>query len=204
MPILYNRKKDIFPPDAVYVGRPTKWGNPFKTSVTGSREVSISSFEEYLSTRPDLISDAMTELRGKDLVCHCSPKRCHADILLAIANMEIPGKRTIVAGSRSCNDYKSVKTAIESCGWDISSIVSGAAKGVDLLGERYARENAYRIERYPADWSKHGRRAGFMRNEIMGNNADALVAIWDGISSGTRHMIEYAQSKGLLTYVYYI
>ena len=76
-------------------------------------------------------------------------------------------------------------------------IVSGGCSGADLLGERYAKENGYSIDRYPAEWQKYGRKAGIMRNAVMADNADALIAYWDGISRGTKNMIDEARKKGL-------
>lgn len=204
MPVLYNRKTDIYPEDAVYIGRPSKWGNPFKARSQNDRDDVIDKYEEMLRSSPDLVFDIMNELKGKDLVCHCAPKRCHGDIILAIANLDVPGYRTIVAGSRSCGDYDIVASAINNCGWDISCIISGSAKGVDTIGEEYARANLIRVERFPAQWDTHGRKAGFIRNIQMAENAEALIAVWDGISSGTQHMIEYAKNKGLKVYIHHV
>ena len=71
------------------------------------------------------------------------------------------------------------------------------ARGADRLGERYAKERGYKVIYFPADWDIDGRSAGFKRNVKMAEYADALVAFWDGKSSGTKHMIETAQGKGL-------
>ena len=109
-----------------------------------------------------------------------------------------------MAGSRSCGDYDIVASAINNCGWDISCIISGGAKGVDTIGEEYARANLIRVERFPAQWDTHGRKAGFIRNIQMAENAEALIAVWDGISSGTQHMIEYAKNKGLKVYIHHV
>jgi len=76
-------------------------------------------------------------------------------------------------------------------------VVSGTAKGADRLGERFARERGYRIERFPADWNRDGYAAGPVRNAQMAENADALIAFWDGQSRGTKNMIENARRKGL-------
>ena len=78
-------------------------------------------------------------------------------------------------------------------------IVSGAAKGADQMGEHYAKVYNYEVERYPADWTKFGKRAGYLRNQEMAMNADALVALWDGHSRGTQHMIKLATEHGLPT-----
>ena len=78
-------------------------------------------------------------------------------------------------------------------------IVSGTARGADLLGEQYAKSRSFQVERYPADWDQFGKRAGYLRNEEMAQNADALVALWDGQSRGTKHMIDIAGRHSLPT-----
>jgi hypothetical protein len=87
-------KKGSPPEDAVYVGRPSKWGNPFTHIPSGtlakfvvsSRKEAIQKYREWLMDQPELVQAAKRELRGKDLVCHCAPKACHADVLLEVAN----------------------------------------------------------------------------------------------------------------------
>ena len=59
-------------------------------------------------------------------------------------------------------------------------------------------------EKYPADWDKYGKSAGYRRNEQMADNADSLIALWDGRSRGTKHMIDIAHRKGLKVYVHLI
>ncbi len=114
--------------------------------------------------------------------------------------------RVIVAGSRGVTDFRVVHTAILSARvrwavhWPIT-VVSGGARGVDQLGERWARETGSQCIRYPADWDKHGRAAGMIRNEEMAKNAEALIAVWDGKSRGTANMILQAHRHKLLVYV---
>jgi hypothetical protein len=83
-------------------------------------------------------------------------------------------------------------------------IVSGHAKGVDRLGERYAEEMGYGLRMFVPNWDKLGRKAGIIRNEEMGKYGDALVAFWDGKSRGTKHMIDYARRKSLIVEVHTI
>ena len=92
-PRVLNRKHDFIPADAVYVGRPSKWGNPFShvegtlaQFLTDSRQESILNYRDWIQSQPILLEQAKKELRGKDLVCWCSPEDCHAEILLEIAN----------------------------------------------------------------------------------------------------------------------
>jgi len=109
--------------------------------------------------------------------------------------------RTIIAGSRSCYDYAALCYAVAHCGWPVSAVLSGGARGVDALGERWAKANGVHLERYPADWNRYGKAAGCIRNEEMAQHADALVALWDGSSRGTKHMIETAYRGGLKCHV---
>jgi hypothetical protein len=109
--------------------------------------------------------------------------------------------RTIIAGSRSCYDYDALCHAMTTCGWLPTVVLSGAARGVDTLGERWARQAGVALERYPAAWSRYGKPAGHIRNEEMAERADGLVALWDGASRGTRHMIETAYRRGLHCHV---
>lgn len=85
MPKIYNRNDDHVPPHAVYVGRGSPFGNPFKI-VGGRRDKAIIKFSEWLSEQPDLIAKVRKELKGKDLVCYCAPAFCHAEILMEVAN----------------------------------------------------------------------------------------------------------------------
>ncbi len=72
----------------VYIGRPSKWGNPFVVGKDGARDEVIELYKEWLKTQPKLIAAAKVELRGKTLGCWCSPKPCHGDVLMQIANEE--------------------------------------------------------------------------------------------------------------------
>lgn len=97
--------------------------------------------------------------------------------------------KTIIAGSRNINDYKSVKRIIECSDFDMIEIVSGKARGIDSLGERYANDNELPVQEFPADWDGFKNRAGPIRNGHMANYADRLIAIWDGESVGTLDMV---------------
>jgi hypothetical protein len=95
MPKVWNRRDAGIPADAVYVGRPTKWGNPFKIgdrSPLGEKHPVLDRagvirwYRGWFASNSDLVEAAKRELRGKDLVCWCAPLPCHADVLLEIAN----------------------------------------------------------------------------------------------------------------------
>ena len=117
----------------------------------------------------------------------------------------------IVAGSRSITSYQEVCTAIESSFYTVDCLISGGARGVDTLGEQWARAHNVPVRRFPANWKKHGKAAGFIRNEEMVDYAIehasewggcAVVAAWDGESHGTEHTIRYAKSKQVPVFVY--
>ena len=77
------------PPNTVYVGRPTKWGNTFLVGPY-ERQDAIALFRKWLEAHPELVEDARRELRVKDLACWCPlDQPCHADVLLEIANEEV-------------------------------------------------------------------------------------------------------------------
>ena len=83
-----NRRIPSTATNLAYVGRPTKWGNPFKTPPM-PRTHAINAYREWMKTSKRgmyLSSLAKSELKGKDLVCWCAPQPCHADVLIEIAN----------------------------------------------------------------------------------------------------------------------
>lgn len=109
--------------------------------------------------------------------------------------------RVIVAGGRDFNNYALLRDkldyALRNKVSEGITIVSGAAKGADILGEKYAKERGYEIDSHPAKWDEFGKSAGYIRNKEMAQNADALMAFWDGKSRGTKHMIDLANKQGL-------
>lgn len=124
--------------------------------------------------------------------------------------------KTIIAGSRSITDYLIVKDVIQSAPFTISEVVSGRAPGVDELGEQWANENNVPIQPFPADWDnldapgavikenrwgkKYNARAGHDRNKKMAQYAQALIAIWDGKSPGTKDMMALAMVYKLIVF----
>ena len=105
--------------------------------------------------------------------------------------------RTIVAGSRECHHYHIVCQAIEEAGWQITTVISGCARGVDTFGEQYAAEHGIPVERHPADWEHLGRAAGPIRNHEMAQCAEALIAVLYPGSRGTENMIKQAREAGI-------
>lgn len=106
--------------------------------------------------------------------------------------------KVAVVGSRGFDDYGRLKAVLD--GFNVTTIVSGGAKGADLLGERYADENNLEKLIFLPDWGTHGRAAGFVRNQDIIDNADMVVACWDGKSRGTRDSMKktHQQKKNLM------
>lgn len=125
--------------------------------------------------------------------------------------------KVIVAGPRDFNDYDKVAEAISASEFEITEVVSGNAKGVDQLGEMWARQNKKPVKLFPADWNnlkqpgakikvnswnkQYNANAGFFRNKQMAEYADALIAIETG-TPGTGHMIKMAKEAELEVFIY--
>lgn len=113
--------------------------------------------------------------------------------------------KTIIAGSRDITAFEILDQVMGYAyqeGIIVTEVVSGGARGVDQLGEQWAKKMNQPLKIFPADWKTHGKVAGFIRNGEMAKYADALVAIWDGESKGTKHMITTAAKEGLKLFVY--
>ena len=100
-----------------------------------------------------------------------------------------------IIGSRSFNDYDKLKNEVDKIE-NITTIISGGAKGADTLAEKYAFEKNIPIKIFPANWSKFGKRAGIIRNKEIIDNCDKVIAFWDGESRGTTNSITVAKNKG--------
>ena len=113
--------------------------------------------------------------------------------------------RCIIAGGRTATREQTF-SAIALCPFtpEITRVVSGTARGADTFGEAWAAAHGVEVVRFPADWSRHGKAAGMLRNKQMAENADALIAVWDGQSRGTRNMIDEATKRGLRVFVHRI
>lgn len=109
--------------------------------------------------------------------------------------------KVIVAGSRNFSNYETVVNAIIDSGFAVTEIVSGCAKGVDFVGECIGELVGIPVKKFPANWHAYKKAAGPIRNEQMGNYADALVAIRLNGSKGTTHMINYMLALGKPVFV---
>lgn len=128
--------------------------------------------------------------------------------------------KVVIAGPRDFHDYdvlvRAIEAFIEEHG-EITEVVSGAAKGVDTMGEKWAKENSIPIQQFPADWNnlkqegaviktnkwkkKYNANAGFFRNGLMAKYGDALIAIDMG-TAGTGNMKKVMKNEGKLVFSY--
>ena len=108
--------------------------------------------------------------------------------------------RVIVAGSRGFNNRQLAFFTLDALyakypeQWEV---VSGTARGADLIGEEWARLRQIDIKRMPAKWDQYGRSAGYRRNVEMAEYATHCLVFWDGVSRGTKHMIDIAREHSL-------
>lgn len=132
--------------------------------------------------------------------------------------------KIIIAGSRSITDYNLLKQVMvkSNAFAKVTEIVSGGAKGVDALGERWAKEHKVKLTVMKARWNDldvpgavifvrpgkeegwYNSKAGIQRNEEMGRYADAAVILWDGVSTGTAHMLNFMKKLGKKVYVHVV
>lgn len=110
--------------------------------------------------------------------------------------------RTIIAGSRTGVGIEDVEAAIRTCPFLITTVLCGMARGADMCGLLVAKKRGWKVEEYPANWDKYGMKAGHIRNNVMAERAEALIAVWDGMSKGTAHMIAAAEKAGLLVHLH--
>jgi hypothetical protein len=114
--------------------------------------------------------------------------------------------KVIIAGGRNIENYDILLEAIEESKFEITHVISGGANGVDTMAVEWAKEQEIPWTVFPAKWKKYralGRvkEAGHIRNRVMAENGEALIAIWDGQSTGTANMIENAERRKLPIYI---
>lgn len=107
----------------------------------------------------------------------------------------------LVCGSRSWADAAAIRIRLASIGYaqrgDVT-ILHGDARGADRMAARIARDLGMYVKTYPADWQKHGKRAGFLRNiTMLDQEPDLVLAFHDGQSRGTQHTIDQARKRGI-------
>lgn len=192
------------------------------TTKVDTVEQAVSQYKEWLlDTIPKSITvrDALNHIYFKaleapvHLACWCKDETkplasdhiCHADVIRDVIQSKYEESlskpksiKVIIAGGRDFIDFQLLESVLlNHCDNDnLYSLVLGGAKGADYLGLKFAHDYNVHYQMFLADWDNHGKRAGFLRNEQMGNHADELIAFWDGESRGTKHMIDYMTNLG--------
>lgn len=112
-----------------------------------------------------------------------------------------------IIGSRNFNSYELFKLTMKNLfpggGFNITTVVSGGAKGADSLGKRWATENNIPYVEYLPDWNQFGKAAGMIRNTDIVKAADVILAFWDGESRGTAGAINIARKHNKTTFIIY-
>ena len=107
----------------------------------------------------------------------------------------------IIAGGRDFSNRAILEKVCNSF-TDIDTVISGCAQGADTIGAEWAAKKGITLQTFPAYWDVYGKSAGFIRNAEMGEEADALIAFWNGKSKGTAHMIKTMKRNNKPYWVY--
>ena len=171
----------------------------------------VDRFKAFAASRPDLVFQVTKVgcgLAGLDetLVAAMfsdAPQNCLLPGMWRGSLGRDVSPAIIVAGSRSFSDRDTMFSKLDNILSRLASpvIISGGAQGADSMGEEYAKARGLSVERFPARWKlpdgSTNKSAGFERNTLMAWRGTHLVAFWDGVSNGTRHMIDTAKKEGL-------
>lgn len=105
--------------------------------------------------------------------------------------------KVLVCGSRHFNDYKLLKETLD--GFDITEVIEGEARGADTLARNYAEERKIHVRPFPADWNRHGKAAGPIRNKqmLVEGQPELVIAFRGPNSRGTQNMITQSRKAGL-------
>ncbi len=198
---LYKNEYDV------YIGRAGHerdgyFGNPYHEL---SRTENVQLYREHFHKRLKQdrgFAKRVEELRGKRLGCFCKPQPCHGDVIVEYVNNlpEVKPVRLAVIGSRTFNEYRFLEITLD---WfSISKIISGGAKGADLLATKYAANRNIPTKVFPAEWDKYGKSAGYKRNVLIVEACDELVAFWDTKSRGTKHSLDIAKEQNKPVHIF--
>lgn len=114
-------------------------------------------------------------------------------------------RNIVIAGSRSLqNNYKAISvldTFFKKYKPSEFTAVSGMARGIDIMARDKAIENGFTVLEYPADWERYGKSAGYIRNAEMTKISHCSLILWDGVSRGTKHMIDLCEKEGVATHL---
>lgn len=117
-----------------------------------------------------------------------------------------PTVKVIIAGGRDYENYNELECVVDHMLEKLMNthdivIISGGARGADAMAMRYANHRGFELVVMPADWDTHGKSAGYKRNVQMAEAATHLIAFWDSVSRGTKHMIDVAHSMKIKVHV---
>ena len=106
-------------------------------------------------------------------------------------------KKIMISGSRTINDESLISEKLNSALAEYPDmiLISGGARGVDSIGEAWAKSHNVQIQQYKPDWKRYGRGAGIVRNKSMVETADLVIIFWDGISKGTKSVIDFCKKR---------
>lgn len=109
--------------------------------------------------------------------------------------------RVIIAGTRHFDDYSFLEKKCDHFLQNVENIeiVCGECQGPDLLGKKYAKARGFGVKSFYPDWKEHGKKAGILRNQAMGDYANYAILFWDGVSLGTANMVWEASRRFLVT-----
>ena len=107
-----------------------------------------------------------------------------------------------VIGSRTFLDYAGLCGVLDPQKKYITQIISGGAKGADFLGARWAKENNKTLVEFLPNYALYGKKAPFIRNKLIVDSSDIIIAFWNGQSRGTAHALNYAKAQGIKSIVY--
>lgn len=199
----------------VYIGRGSKWGNPYThkpgisgTTLVESRAAAVEAYRKYLYSNPELMA-ALPELRGKRLGCYCAPKACHGDVLIEALNELHPNtnegdrmdnrKTVAFTGSRTWTNTDVPRAVIEALP-DDTHFSLGDAKGLDTIAKNICVELGRHGVVKIAHWDRLGLAAGPERNGRMLDELkprSEVHAFSDDFtnSKGTRNCIKQALQR---------
>lgn len=113
--------------------------------------------------------------------------------------------KVIIAGSRDLPiQVPDIEQVVKETGWNVTEVISGLSGNVDEMAVQYASHIGVPSTGFEANWKKHGKAAGPIRNQVMAEYGEALIALWDGESRGTDNMIKEATKRGLPVHVEWI
>ena len=209
----------------VYVGRPTLLGNPYRVQ-HDAREQAVQRYRAWLPRQWQVggevkealleLARAYTERDELTLICWCAPRRCHAEVIReavlgivqhGLVERQPPpdrppdgrgaapqrtsggGLTLIITGARTFTDYQLLCQVLAPDRHRIAQVLTGGARGAEQLGYRWAWKHAVRHQRV-------GTSAGVHRHHQMAHAGDVLLALWDGGSPETAHLIRCMQQLG--------